>query len=98
MPRKRSKTKTRKPRCLAKKTSQEKKSKNETPQDESGFAYTVKEDDWLTKLARDYLGSEDRYQEIRDATNAKAKQDPTFATIEDDNLIYPGEVIWIPQR
>jgi hypothetical protein len=61
-----------------------------------GFAYTVKEDDWLSKLAYVFLGSEERYQEIREATNAKAKQDPSFATIEDDNLIYPGEKIWIP--
>jgi len=65
-------------------------------QEGGGFAYIVKEDDWLTKLARDYLGSEDRYEEIRDATNAKAAQDPSFDTIEDDNLIYPGEKIWIP--
>ena len=61
-----------------------------------GFAYVVKEDDWLSKLAREYLGSEERYREIREATNARARQDPSFATIEDDNLIYPGEKIWIP--
>jgi len=63
-----------------------------------GFAYVVKEGDWLTKLARDYLGSKDRYREIRRATNAKARFDPSFAIIEDDNLIYPGEKIWIPAR
>ncbi|WP_457637891.1 LysM peptidoglycan-binding domain-containing protein [Oceanithermus sp.] len=63
-----------------------------------GFAYTVRKDDWLSKLAREYLGSEDRYREIREATNAKARNDPSFATIEDDNLIYPGEKIWIPAR
>ena len=64
----------------------------------SGQPYVVKEGDWLTKLARDYLGSESRFAEIRDATNAKAASDPSFATIEDDNLIYPGEKIWLPAR
>lgn len=68
------------------------------PESGGGFAYVVKEDDWLTKLAREYLGSEDRYREIREATNARARTDPSFATIEDDNLIYPGEKIWIPAR
>ncbi len=63
-----------------------------------GFAYIVKDGDWLTKLAREYLGNESLYQEIREATNAKASVDPSFATIEDDNLIYPGDKIWIPSR
>jgi len=66
--------------------------------DKSGFAYIVKEGDWLTKLARDYLGSEDRYIDIRKATNSKASVDSSFSTIEDDNLIYPGEKIWIPAK
>lgn len=63
-----------------------------------GFPYVVKEGDWLTKLARDYLGSEDRYVDIRQATNAKAANDPSFDRIEDDNLIFPGEKIWIPSK
>ncbi len=63
-----------------------------------GLAYVVKEGDWLSKLAQQYLGSTSRYAEIRRATNAKAALDPSFATIEDDNLIYPGEKIWIPAR
>ncbi len=63
-----------------------------------GMAYVVKEGDWLSKLAQQYLGSTSRYAEIRRATNAKAALDPSFATIEDDNLIYPGEKIWIPAR
>jgi len=64
----------------------------------SGRAYVVKEGDWLSKLAQDYLGSPSLYAEIRRATNAKAALDSSFATIEDDNLIFPGEKIWIPAR
>lgn len=56
----------------------------------------VQEGDWLSKLAEVYLGDPMRYDEIREATNARATGDDRFATIEDDNLIYPGETIWIP--
>ena len=76
--------------------SHEKLEQSREEQEEQGFAYIVKEGDWLTKLARSYLGSEDRYTEIRDATNAKAKEDPSFDEIENADLIYPGEKIWIP--
>jgi len=72
-----------------------KNSHSNTPR---GREYIVKEGDWLSKLAQKYLGSTSRYAEIRRATNAKAVQDPSFATIEDDNLIFPGEKIWIPAR
>jgi len=66
------------------------------PEPANGQAYVVQEGDWLSKLAEVYLGDPMRYDEIREATNARATGDDRFATIEDDNLIYPGETIWIP--
>lgn len=62
----------------------------------TGHPYIVRENDWLSKLAADFLGDPMRYTEIREATNAKAAEDASFSTIEDDHLIYPGEKIWIP--
>ncbi len=70
--------------------------KSSTEESAAGHAYIVQEDDWLSKLAETYLGDPARYPEIRNATNAKAAQDDSFSIIEDDNLIYPGEKIWIP--
>lgn len=67
-----------------------------TPEPSPGQAYVVQEGDWLSKLAEEYLGDAARYPEIREATNARAAKDDSFATIEDDHLIYPGEKIWIP--
>ncbi|HGY08813.1 MAG TPA: hypothetical protein ENK37_01995 [Oceanithermus profundus] len=61
-----------------------------------GRAYVVQEDDWLSKLAAEFLGDARRYHEIREATNAAAARDASFAIIEEDDLIYPGEKIWIP--
>ncbi|WP_293173546.1 LysM peptidoglycan-binding domain-containing protein [Oceanithermus sp.] len=66
------------------------------PEPAEGQAYVVQEGDWLSKLAEVYLGDPMRYDEIREATNVRAAGDDRFATIEDDNLIYPGETIWIP--
>lgn len=62
----------------------------------AGRAYVVQEGDWLSKLAERFLGDPARYREIHEATNARAAGDASFATIEDDHLIYPGEKIWIP--
>jgi len=83
---------------LIKVEKQEEEKRKEEPASNDGFPYIVKEGDWLTKLARDYLGSEERYEDIRNATNSKADVDDSFDRIEDDNLIYPGEKIWIPQK
>jgi len=66
------------------------------PAREAGRAYVVQEGDWLSKLAARFLGDPERYGEIREATNRRADEDPSFARIEDDDRIYPGEKIWIP--
>jgi len=69
---------------------------NPPPVTAAGRPYVVQEGDWLSKLAADFLGDPARYREIREATNARADADASYATIEDDHLIYPGEKIWIP--
>jgi hypothetical protein len=61
-----------------------------------GQAYTVQEDDCLWKIAEKYLGSGSAYPIIVDATNRKAAEDDTFATIVNPRLIYPGWKLWIP--
>ena len=50
--------------------------------------YTVQKGDTLGKIARDHLGSAGRYPEIFEANQP---------LLEDPNLIYPGQVLRIPQ-
>jgi len=58
--------------------------------------YTVKKGDTLWDLAEKYLGSGPAYWAIVFATNKKAQEDPTFATIADPGLIHPGWKFLIP--
>jgi hypothetical protein len=62
----------------------------------SGTEYTVKNGDWLAKLARVHLGNSLAYSQIVVATNAKAAQDSRFATINDIHSLSPGQLIWLP--
>ena len=55
-----------------------------------GEAYTVQAGDWLSKIAEKYFSDAQQYPSIIEATNAKAAQDPSFATINDPNLIEVG--------
>lgn len=50
----------------------------------------VQRDDWLSKLADKFYGDVLAYPAIFEATNLKAAQDPTYAVIEDEDLIEPG--------
>jgi len=63
---------------------------------EEGLIYIVQADDTLWKLAEKYLWDGNRYPEIIEATHAKRAEDPSFALIEDPNLIVPGSKLWIP--
>ena len=65
------------------------------PQDE-GWEYVVQSDDWLSKLAEKYLGDSHLWPRIVAVTNARAAVDPRLALIHDSNLIYPGQIIFIP--
>jgi peptide/nickel transport system substrate-binding protein len=61
-----------------------------------GESYTVQADDSLWLVAEKYLGNGAAYPAIMDATNKKATEDATFATIVDAGLIQPGWKLWIP--
>jgi carbonic anhydrase len=65
------------------------------PQEE-GQAYTVQAGDWLSKIAEKYYGDVMAYPLIVEATNAKAKEDSSFATITDPDMIEVGQKLWIP--
>lgn len=61
-----------------------------------GQPYIVQHDDTLWKLAEKYLGDGHRYPDIVAATNQKHVADPTFAVIDNPNVIQAGAVLWIP--
>lgn len=61
-----------------------------------GQAYVVQADDWLSKLALRFLDDARAYPKIVAATNLKAAEDPTFARIENPDLIEVGWKLWIP--
>jgi branched-chain amino acid transport system substrate-binding protein len=50
----------------------------------------VQIDDWLSKLSEKFYGDVLAYPAIFEATNAKAAEDPSYALIEDEDLIEPG--------
>jgi multiple sugar transport system substrate-binding protein len=65
------------------------------PQEE-GQSYVIQKADWLSKLAEKYLGNVNAWPAIVVATNMKAEEDPSFALIDDPDVIEPGWKIWIP--
>lgn len=64
------------------------------PQEE--MTYAVKPGDNLWTLAEKYLSNGHASRDIVAATNARHEQDPTYARIENPNLIHPGWKILIP--
>ena len=60
------------------------------------LTYTVKLGDTLWALAEKYLGSGAGYPAIVMATNAKNKEDASFAYIARPDLIHPGWKLAIP--
>lgn len=61
-----------------------------------GREYVIQADDWLSQLAEKYLGDGNLWQWIVEATNTKAAADPRLAVIENPNLVYPGQIVFIP--
>ena len=61
-----------------------------------GQDYIVEQGDWLIGLAREFYGDASRSEDIYNATNAKAAEDPSYATIDNPNILEPGWKIWIP--
>jgi len=66
------------------------------PPAQEEMTYTVEQGDNLWTLAEKYLGSGRAYRDIVSATNAKHDEDPSFAYIENPDLIYPGWKLLIP--
>jgi hypothetical protein len=62
-----------------------------------GEEYTIQAGDWLTKISEKYYGDPQAYRPIIEATNAKAAEDSTFATVNDPNLIIVGQKLWVPR-
>jgi len=63
---------------------------------QQGQEYTIVKDDWLSKLADKYLGNVLAWPAVMAATNQKHIEDPSFARIDNADLIEPGWKIWIP--
>jgi len=61
-----------------------------------GQDYIVQQGDWLMGLAREIYGDASRAEDIFNATNAKAAEDPSYATISNPNILEVGWKIWIP--
>jgi len=68
------------------------------PPAQQGQEYTIAVADWLSKLADKYLGNPLAWPAIMAATNQKAIEDPSFAHIDNADLIYPGWKVWIPSK
>lgn len=63
-----------------------------------GREYVVVRADWLKTLAEKFYGDPDLYTLIMNGTNAMAEVDPSFARIRDEDLIVPGQKLWIPDK
>lgn len=65
-------------------------------QEAGGEEYIVQKGDWLSKIADRYYGDPMAYPAIVEATNAKAAEDDSFAVIDNPDLIFVGQKLWIP--
>lgn len=65
-------------------------------QEAGGEEYIVQKDDWLSKIADKYYGNPRAYPVIVEATNAKAAEDDSFAVIDNPDLIFVGQKLWVP--
>ena len=61
-----------------------------------GQDYIVEQGDWLMGLSREFYGNDSRTEDIFNATNAKAAEDSSYATITNPNILEVGWKIWLP--
>ena len=66
------------------------------PRQGEGREYVVQADDSLSQLAEKYFGDANLWPRIVEATNTRAAADPRLAVIDNPNVIYPGQIIFIP--
>src|SRR5262245_18888804 len=58
----------------------------------------VQAEDWLSKIAQKFYNDPLAYPAIAEATNAKAKTDNSYATIQNPDLIEVGWKLCIPSQ
>lgn len=58
--------------------------------------YVVQADDSLSQIANKFYGNPQQFSTIVAATNAQAASNPTYALIDDPNLIVVGQTLCIP--
>lgn len=61
-----------------------------------GEDYTVQADDWLSKLADKFYGDVNAYWAIMSATNQANAEDPSYAKIENPDVLEVGAKLRIP--
>ncbi len=61
-----------------------------------GQDYIVEQGDWLMGLSREFYGDASRAEDIFNASNAKAAEDSSYATITNPNILEVGWKIWLP--
>jgi phosphate transport system substrate-binding protein len=66
------------------------------PAQGGGKTYTIQKDDWLSKIADKEYGDVLAYPAIVYYNNLKAKEDSTFTTITNPDVLEVGWVIYIP--
>lgn len=59
-----------------------------------GEEHIVQADDWLSKIADKFYGNVLAYPAIVEATNAKAAEDESFATITNPDVIEVGQKLF----
>ena len=63
-----------------------------------GEDYTVQADDWLSKLADKFYGDSNGYWAIMSATNQANAEDPSYAKIENPDVVEVGSKLRIPSN
>ncbi len=71
---------------------------NPVAPDEAGVEYIIQPGDSLYKISGQFYNEPGAYQQIVDATNAKAAVDSRFTRIVDARFIQTGQRLWIPNR
>ena len=65
---------------------------------DDGQPYVVQPGDSLYKISGDFYGDPMVWPSIVEATNAKAAQDKSFATITNPSTLRVGQKLWLPKR
>lgn len=60
-------------------------------------AYTIQQNDWLSKISEVAYDNPHLYYRIIEGTNKKASSDASFTKIESANTLKVGQKIWIPK-